>query len=104
VSLQKDRLQVESQFPSVRVEPDIPGHGLNFLGTAQDMLEIDVLPQLFIFVLAKSSARFDFKAFHQSKEIAGFFEPLEQKLAVVGLDAVSGNRKVSPCRFRLDEV
>ena len=87
-----------------RVEPDIPGHGLNILGTAQDMLKIGVLPQLLAFVPPKSSARLDFEAFHQSEEIAGFVEALEQKVAVVGHDAVSGYREISRCCFRLDEV
>ena len=87
-----------------RVEPDIPGDRLDFLGAAQDMLEIGVLPQLLAFVPPKSSAGFDFEGFHQPQEITGFVEPLEQKMAVVGHDAVCGHREVSGCRFRLDEV
>ena len=85
-----------------RVEPDIPGHGLNILGTAQDMLKIGVLPQLLAFVPPKSSARLDFEAFHQSEEIAGFVEALEQKVAVVGHDAVGRDGEVFCCGFGLD--
>ena len=87
-----------------RVEPDIPGHRLNFLGTAQDMLEIGVLPQLLPPLLPKPSARFDFEAFHQAKEIAGFVEGLEQKMAMVRHDAVGRYGKVSCCGFGLDEL
>jgi len=66
------------------------------------MFEIGVLPQLLPFVLTKSTARFDFEAFHQAKEITGFIEALEQEMAMVRHDAISGDGEVFCCGFGLD--
>ena len=86
------------------IKPDVPGHGLNFFRSAQDVVEEGVLPQLLPPLLPKPSARFEFEAFHQAKEIAGFVEGLEQKMAMVQHDAVGRYGKVSCCGFGLDEL